>query len=127
MKQQKKKNTTQQISLLIPHNITNLNDLKLNTTSDYEISTKITTNKSINSINYEELLNNLIKIKKLSIIKSSGNEITLNRASSEELTMGSQIMGNMNGTTNQLHIKIYDCTENDKQLIKSKFNVININ
>lgn len=111
-----------------PQNVTNLNDLTLNTNSTYEVSTIITSD-SINGVNYGELFNSLFKIKRLSIVlttKGTSDELNLYRASNEELILGSQILGDINGVSGPITIKVYNCTEYDKQLIESTFHVTNI-
>ena len=102
--------------------------MAINTSSYYEITTLVTSS-SIDSVKYQTLFNELVKLKRIALRVSetgSNDQLFINRASNEELTLGSNILGNINGVTGQITIKVYNCTDSDIQLIKEKFDVKNI-
>lgn len=111
-----------------PKNISNVGELAINTSSYYEVTTLVTSS-SIDSVKYQTLFNELVKLKRIALRVSetgSNDQLFINRASNEELTLGSNILGNINGVTGQITIKVYNCTDSDIQLIKEKFDVKNI-
>ena len=112
-----------------PKNITSANDLVSGISNDtsYEISTTIAIN-SLDSNKVQEITNILFQNDGRISIKGSNTNDQLNivRATSSEMTQMNNILGNFNGITNEITIRIYNCSDNDINTIKSNFDVTNI-
>ena len=113
-----------------PQNITSLNDLRKNLTNkNYDISTTITTD-SIDSVKVQELENSLEMHSKRFAIKASNNEIEsqilITKADKQTMDDGNSILGSLNGITDDVTIRIYNCTDADLENIKNNYEVINI-
>ena len=111
-------------------NITSLNDLRKNISCDnYEISTTIGTN-SIDAGKMQELENILSIHSKRLAIKTATTEynyqLAVTKADKQTLDDGSRILGNVNGVSEQIFIRIYNCTDKDVQNIKNSYDVTNI-
>lgn len=114
-----------------PQNITSLNDLTkgIGNNSNYEISTTIMID-SHDGATYQKILNTLFDLNKRISIKASNaniqDELTVTRATSEEITSANNILGQINGITGEIKIMIYNCTPKDLDSIKNNYNVTNI-
>lgn len=111
-----------------PKKITSLNDLCENLTGyDCEISTTISLD-SIDSIKSQEISNKLISNKnRLSInLNPSDNHILLEKATVQDINDASSILGNINGITDLITIRVYDCSDSQLEQIKNNYNVTNI-
>ena len=110
-----------------PKEITSLADLTNNLSGDYEISTKISVD-SIDSVKIQEL-NNLISEngKRFSIkIPDSNNQIVLEKSDKNNLNDANSILGNINGMTSEITIRIYNCSDSQLNQIKDNYEVTNI-
>lgn len=110
-----------------PKEITSLADLTNNLTGDYEISTKISV-ESIDSMKVQEL-NNLISEngKRFSIkIPDSYNQIILEKSDKNNLDYANSVLGNLNGITSEITIRIYNCSDSQLNQIKDNYEVTNI-
>lgn len=114
---------------LKPKNITSLTDLTDNLTGDYEVSATITLD-SIDAIKIEEIQNKLDENGKRLSIKSASsefdNQIVLEKADGTNINDANAILGNIDGITNEIVIRIYDCNDSQINQIKNNFDVINI-
>lgn len=113
-----------------PQNVTSLNDLNKNLTDcDYEISTSISID-SIDSIKVRELENEINSHDKRLAIKTTNteliNELILSKANNQNLEDGNNILGNINGITDEITIRVYDCDDNTLNNIKNNYEVTNI-
>ena len=112
-----------------PENISSLNDLTRNLSGDYEISTEITVD-SIDPAKMQEVSNILNEHDKRKSIKSSTGDsqykIILEKATKSNIDDASPILGNLNGITGEIIIRIYDCTDDQLNQIKNNYEVINI-
>ncbi len=114
-----------------PKNITSLNDLitGIPNNAEYELSTTITLN-SLESSKLQEITNALYQNNGRISIKGSNSgltdQITIVRGTNSELTQMNQILGNFSGITNEITIRIYNCSDNDINTIQNNFNVTNI-
>lgn len=113
-----------------PQNITSLTDLNKNLTDcDYEISTSISTD-SIDSIKVRELENKINSNNKRLAIKTTNNELIneliLSKANNQNLEDGNLILGNINGMTDEITIRVYDCDDSTLNNIKNNYEVTNI-
>lgn len=112
-----------------PKNITSLNDLKLNNNTNWEISTSITLD-SLDSTKMQEITNSLysnhdrISVKGLN--SGLNNQLSLTRATGDEITDANNILGEFNGVSDRISIRIYNCTGSDIDAVKNNFDVINI-
>ena len=114
-----------------PKNITSINDLisGISNDTDYEITTIVTTD-SVESMKIEEISNILFQKDGRISIKGSNsgltNQIFLVRATGSELSEVNNILSNFNGISNEITIRIYNCSDNDIDHIKNNYNVTNI-
>lgn len=113
-----------------PQNITSLNDLAKNLTgSDFEISTTISLD-SIDAIKIQELTNKINSQDKRFAIHNFGadldNQIILEKANMKNINDGSTVLGNINGLTDDITIRIYNCSDSQIDNIKNNYDVISI-
>ncbi len=111
-----------------PENITSLSQLtqKIGNYSNYEISTTITVN-DLDGKTYQDIVNNLIENhKRLSITSSNvglNEQITITRGTAEEINLASNILGNIDGLTDDITIRVYNCTPAEQTQIENEYNV----
>ena len=114
-----------------PKNITSINDLisGISNDTDYEITTIVTTD-SVESMKIQEISNILFQKDGRISIKGSNsgltNQIIIVRATGSELSGVNNILSNFSGITNEITIRIYNCSDNDINSIKNNFDVTNI-
>lgn len=114
-----------------PKNITSLNDLTsgISNDTDYEITTTITTD-SVKGMEVQEVSNTLFQKNERISVKAANNGLTnqicISRATSSELLETNNILGNINGITNEITIRIYNCSDNDISNIQNNYDVTNI-
>lgn len=113
-----------------PEKITSLNDLCKNLTGcDCEISAIISLD-SVDAIKLQEICNIISsKDKKFSIKSlgaSSNNQIEVDKASVQNINDASSILGNINGVTDKITIRVYNCSDSQLEQIKNNYNVTNI-
>lgn len=95
--------------------------------AEYEISTTIAID-NIDSIKYQKLMNALYNNKKPCIVSIDGqnNMFEINRARSSDFKIANKVLGEFNGETSQIQIRIYNCTPDDIKAIESSYKVLNI-
>lgn len=112
-----------------PQNITSLSDLNKNLTGNWEITTRISVD-SIDSIKITELENEIDSHNKRFAVKTATNEIInqiiLSKADKQNIEDGSSILGSINGLTEGITIRVYNCSDSDLNNIKSNYEVTNI-
>lgn len=112
-----------------PMNITSLNDLNKNlSNSNYEISTTITFD-SLDSTKIQEIENRILSDNKRISIKSTNelsNQIVLSKATDKNLKDGNSILGSINGVTDKITLRIYNCSQSDVDNVKNNYEVTNI-
>ena len=114
-----------------PENITSLNNLisGIGNNTNYEITTSVSIDE-LSTIDYQSITNSLYAHDKRISISGSNtglyNQLTITRATSEEINLVDSILGNFDGTTGQITIRIYDCTGEDLKTIENNYNVTNI-
>ena len=113
-----------------PQNITSFNDLKKNLTNDnYDISTTITLD-SLDSTKLQELENIVNIHSKKSAIRTANNEIenqlVISKADKQTLDDANSVFGSLNGLTDVITIRIYNCSDSDIENIKNTYDVTNI-
>lgn len=114
-----------------PKNITSINDLISGISNDtqYEITTVISVD-SLETTVFQKINNLLFLNSERISLKGSNtglnNQISIVRATNTELTQANAILGEFNGITNEITIRIYNCSDNDINTIKNNFDVTNI-
>lgn len=113
-----------------PQNITSLSDMNRNLTNDnWEISTTISVD-SLDPIKITEIENEINDHDKRGAIKTTNNElinqIVLSKADKQSIEDGSSILGSINGLTNEIKLRIYNCSDSDLNNVKDKYEVTNI-
>lgn len=114
-----------------PENISSMNELisGINNNTNYELTTTLSIDE-LNTINYQDLSNNLYSHDKRISLKGSNtglyNQLIITRATSDEINLADEILGTFNGTTSPITIRIYNCTTEDLQTIENNYNVTNI-
>lgn len=112
-----------------PMNITSLKDLNKNlSNSDYEISTTISLD-SVDSTTLQEIENKLLSDNKRNSIRAANDfadQIVLSKANDKNLNVGNTILGNINGITNDITIRIYNCSDIELNNVKNNYEVRNI-
>lgn len=112
-----------------PEKINSLNDLCKNLTDcDCDITTTVTVD-SVDTIKLQEIANKLNSNDKRLSIKAStspNNQIIITKATVKDINTGSSILGNINGVTDQITIRVYNCSDNQLETIKNNYDVTNI-
>lgn len=114
-----------------PKNITSLNDLVsgISNDTDYELTTTITLD-SLESTTIQKIINTLFQNNGRISFKGSNSGVTdqinIVRATGTEISQISSIIGDFNGITNEITIRIYNCSDNDINNIKNNYDVVNI-
>ena len=111
-----------------PKEINTLNDLVSGIPKDceYEISATIALDE-LDNVKYQKLLNALYNNKKPCIVlNDEGNALEINRANKADLDIANHILGEFNGQTSQIQIRIYNSTSDDSKAIESDYNVLSI-
>jgi len=114
-----------------PKNISYLTDIDegISENINYTIDTKIAID-SKTSQQYQELFNELYsKFRKDSIrtfTDDSDDYISVIMATNNELDIGSKILGNLNGQTDIITIRIYNSNAKDIEAFKENFDIISI-
>ena len=113
-----------------PKEINRLNDLisGIGNDTDYEITTKIALD-DIDSTKIQEMENKLSQSGRDSI-QSKSNEMSaqfvISKATKENINDADSILGNIDGTSDEITIRIYDSTSQQVNAIKNSYDVINI-
>ena len=110
-------------------NITSINDLVsgIPQNSSYEITTIISAD-SIETITLQQINNKLFENSDRISVKTTGydNQISIIRATDSEISQIAPIIGNFNGITGEITLRIYNCSDSDINAIKNNFDVKNI-
>lgn len=113
-----------------PTNITSISDLSkgLSNYSNYVVSTEVTTD-NLNSLSYQELTNALYENGRISLKTTNvglTEKLIIIRATSHELSEANHIIGNLNGVSENIYIRVYDCSPDEQKAIESNFDVVNV-
>ncbi|MBE6509325.1 MAG: adhesin [Methanobrevibacter sp.] len=113
-----------------PQNITSLNDLTKNLTdTDFEISTTVSLD-SVDAIKIQDIKNQINSQDKRFAIHTSGadldNQIILEKANMKNINDGNTALGNINALTDEITIRVYNCSDSQIENIKNNYDVINI-
>jgi hypothetical protein len=117
---------------LNPKNITELNDLinSLNKSNmSYEVSTIVTLNNPDN-IQYQSAFNKLYenggRISIKPTLTGFQSQITITQATAKEINIANDILGNIDGTTDKITIRIYNYNEQDLKSLEKISTIENI-
>lgn len=112
-----------------PIQISSLNDLanKIPVNADYEITTSIALD-SLSAHDEQNITNNLLNNGKRESIKGiiSDDSLNIKKATKENINDADSVLGNLNGTSEDITIRIYDCQDSQIKEISKNFDVINI-
>lgn len=111
-----------------PENISSLSELNKNLNStDCEITTTVSVD-SLDTVKVQEISNRLDSNGKRLSIKPATleNQIVLEKATVKNIEDGSSILGNINGITDKITIRVYNCSDDQINNIKNKYEVENI-
>lgn len=114
-----------------PKETTSLNDLisGIDNDTNYEISTSLSLD-SLDSKQIQKVTNKLMEHSKRASIKTSNterdNQIIISEATKQNINDASSILGNINGVSDEITIRIYDSTDKQIENIKNNYDVINI-
>ena len=114
-----------------PMEINSLKDLtgKIPKDADYEITTDIALD-SLNSEDMQKIGNLLSKNQKRDSVKSdngdNNNYIFLKKSTKENINDADSILGNIDGLTGDIVIRIYDSTDSQINQVSKNFDVVNI-
>lgn len=112
-----------------PENITTINDLNKNLSNDFDMSTTIALD-SFDLMKIQEITNRINAHDKRVAIKTPstglGNSLILESADKQTLDDANSVLGNINGITDEITIRVYDCSESQLEQIKNSYNITNI-
>lgn len=114
-----------------PMEITSIKDItdKIPENTDYELTTILSLD-SLDSIDAQKILNKISSHDKRSSIKTENsmedNQLIIKRATDENLNDVDSILGSFTGITDEITIRIYDCTDSQIDEISKNFDIINI-
>lgn len=111
-----------------PQQITSLNDLVKDLNgSDFEISTIISLD-SVDSTKIQEIENKIESHNKRLSIKSNdnNNQLILTQSDKQNIEDGNSVLGSFNGITDEITIRIYNCSDDQLNAVKENYDVVNI-
>lgn len=111
-----------------PQQITSLNDLVKDLNgSDFEISTTISLD-SVDSTKIQEIENKIESHNKRLSIKSNdnNNQLILTQSDKQNIEDGNSVLGSFNGITDEITIRIYNCSDDQLNAVKENYDVVNI-
>lgn len=113
-----------------PLKISSLDDLisGIGNDTDFEITTRVSTNE-IDGVKVQEMINTLQDSKRVSIKTATTNtddQIVITKATGENINDASSILGDVDGLSEDITIRIYNCSDADIDIIKNNYDVINI-
>ena len=114
-----------------PKDITSLNDLisGIDNNTNFEISTKLSLDE-ITASEIQEITNSLMAHDKRISIKTATSDIDdqliISKATRQDISDASAILGNIDGITDKITIRIYDATDSQVKAIQDHFDIINI-
>ena len=113
-----------------PENITSINDLNKNISNcDFEMSTTISLNQ-FDIVKLQEIQNIINSNDKRVAIKAPNvgvcNSLILENANKETLDISDSVLGNINGLSEEITIRVYNCSDSQLEQIKSSYDVANI-
>ena len=113
-----------------PKEISTLNDMisGIDNDTDFEITTKLSVDE-ISPNQLQEITNALMSHGKRLSIKTENNiegQLMIVKATKQNINDASSVLGNVNGITDKITIRIYDSTDSQIKAIQDNYDVINI-
>lgn len=113
-----------------PEEINFLNDLinDIDNDTDFEISTKLSID-SLNSNLVQKITNKLSETGRISIKTTTHDmeeQLVISKATRENIDDANAILGNIDGITDNIIIRVYDSTNDEIKNIENNYDVINI-
>lgn len=112
-----------------PKNITSIRDLVSGIPENlsYEITTTVTAD-SIETTTFQQITNILFQNSERISVKATGydNQLNLVRATNSEISQIDPLIGDINGITSEITLRIYNCSDSDINAIKNTYDVSNI-
>lgn len=113
-----------------PKKITSLKDLTsgISKNTDYEITTNIAS-ESVDSVKIQEITNKQNEHGKRLGIKYSknlNNQLIIEKANNQNIIDGDSVLGNFNGITDEITIRVYNCSDDQLNSIKNNYDIVNI-
>lgn len=113
-----------------PKNITSLDELTKNLSdTDFEMTATISVD-SIDAMKYQELINKINSKDKRMAIHYTGtnpfNQIVLEKANMANINDANSIIGDVNGITGDITIRVYNCSDSQLENIKNNYDITNI-
>lgn len=113
-----------------PEKISSLNDLisKINNDTEYEITTKVAI-ETLTANKIQEITNVLSEDDRISIKTPTSDmdkQLVISKATKENINDVDSIIGNIDGITEEITIRIYNSTDKQIDNIKDNYDVINI-
>lgn len=114
---------------IAPKEIKNLNDIisEIPNGTEYELSTTVAID-NLDNVKYQKLINSLNNNKKPCIIIDADrdNLLKINLANKTDIDIANNVLGDFNGQTSQIVLRVYNTTNADSTVIQSAFNVLSI-
>ncbi|WP_405295434.1 TrmB family transcriptional regulator sugar-binding domain-containing protein [Methanobrevibacter sp.] len=114
-----------------PEEINSIKQLtdKIPNNTDYDLSTSVSL-ESLTAQDAQKILNLISSHSKREAIKTTNNdknnELIIKKANEDNLKDVDSVLGNFNGITDEITIRIYDCTDSQINEITKNFDVITI-
>ncbi len=108
--------------------INSIEDLVSNIPKDtkYEISTDLSIS-SLDNLDYQNLCNKLKSNKKQSIVlNQNGKTLNINRADQTDMNLANSVLGEFDGQTSEITLRVYNCSDNTLKSIKDNYKVIKV-
>lgn len=97
--------------------------------TDFEISTRLSLT-DISATQLQEITNALMAHDKRLSIKTAtvdiDGQVIISKATKQDINDASSILGSVDGISDEITIRIYDCTDSQLEAIKNNYDVINI-
>lgn len=115
---------------LKPMEIKSLNDLisKIDNNTDFELSTKISAD-SINDNLIQKITNGLTDNGRVSVKTATHDmdeQLVISKATREDINYADSVLGNIDGISDRITIRVYDSTNEQIDNIENNYDVINI-
>ena len=111
-----------------PMDLNSLKDLvsKIPKEADYEISAELSVS-DMDSLDYQNLLNKLKENKKPAIITNQLSKIiNINRADKTDINLADSVLGEFDGQTGEITLRIYNCSDDTLKSIQNNYKVTKV-
>ena len=108
--------------------LNSLKDLvsKIPKEADYEISAELSVS-DMNNLDYQNLLNKLKENKKPVIVTNQLSKIVnINRANKTDISLADSVLGEFDGQTGEITLRIYNCSDDTLKSIQNNYKVTKV-